>query len=799
MRSVQEECRRLREENSRLRAMLGLPQSRGDVVAPQTDVSSVDSRKSFGGVWTPEEKITLFQSLFRGREDVYAVRWEGKGGKSGYSPAAAMDWRAINAAPPGERKRIARKTRILLPLTSDVIRQHLTGKRTVGIYPLLPDETCWFLAVDFDKKSWMADSTAFLQTCRHFQVPAIIERSRSGNGAHLWMFFDHRVLAADARKLGCALLTRTMEKRHEIGLDSYDRLFPSQDTLPKGGFGNLIALPLQKGPREHENSVFLNELFEPYPNQWEFLESVPRVKADALSTLIRDLAPQGNALGVRLLLPEEQNVEAPWLWRPSRARREEKITEPLPDTVRIIRSNLLYVEKNSLPSSMQDRLIRVAAFQNPEFYKAQAMRLSTYGKPRVISCGESFPEHLGLPRGCLEEVVDLFKRNEIKTEIQDERNSGQKIDVSFSSELRPEQQDAVKQLAKFDDGILCAPTAFGKTVVAANLIAKRGVNALILVHRRQLMDQWRERLASFLSLSNNEIGQLGGGKNKRTGTIDVAVIQSLHRKGVVQDFVADYGHVIVDECHHLSAFTFESVLRQIKAEYVLGLTATPTRKDGHHPIIYMQCGPIRFFLSPKKVAQSSPLEHKVVPRLTNFAWNGPENESTIHDIYSALVADAPRNDAIVEDVRQALLHGRSPLLLTSRIEHLDYLAGPLRGICKNIFVLKGGMRAKQRKEIAESLSRVAPDEPRMILATGSYLGEGFDDPRLDTLFLTMPISWRGTLQQYVGRLHRLHENKKEVLVYDYADLLVPMLARMYKKRLAGYSALGYAVSDGPSA
>lgn len=545
--------------------------------------------------------------------------------------------------------------------------------------------------------------------------------------------------------------------------------------------------------------MFLNELFEPYPNQWEFLESVPRVKADALSSLIRDLAPEGNALGVRLLLPDEQNAEAPWLLRPSRGRREEKIREPLPDTVRIIRGNLLYVEKNSLPSSMQDRLLRVAAFQNPEFYKAQAMRLSTYGKPRVISCGESFPEHLGLPRGCLEEVVDLFKKNDTKTEIQDERNSGQKIDVSFSSELRPEQQDAVKQLVKFDDGILCAPTAFGKTVVAADLIAMRGVNALILVHRRQLMDQWRERLGSFLSQSNNEIGQLGGGKNKRTGIIDVAVIQSLHRKGVVQDFVADYGHVIVDECHHLSAFTFESVLRQIKAKYVLGLTATPTRKDGHHPIIYMQCGPIRFFLSAKRVALSSPLEHKVVPRITNFAWNGPENESTIHDIYGALVADAPRNDAIVEDVRQALLHGRSPLLLTSRTEHLDYLARRLRGICQNVFVLKGGMRAKQRKEIAESLSRVTPDEPRMILATGSYLGEGFDDPRLDALFLTMPISWRGTLQQYVGRLHRLHENKKEVLVYDYADLLVPMLARMYKKRLAGYSALGYVVSDGPSA
>jgi superfamily II DNA or RNA helicase len=320
---------------------------------------------------------------------------------------------------------------------------------------------------------------------------------------------------------------------------------------------------------------------------------------------------------------------------------------------------------------------------------------------------------------------------------------------------------------------------------------------LILVHRRQLMDQWRERLAAFLAMPIGNIGQFGGGKSKRTGMIDVAVIQSLQRHGVVHDFVAEYGHVIVDECHHLSAFTFERVLREIKAKYVLGLTATPTRKDGHHPIIYMQCGSVRFHLSPKKAAESSPLQHTVIPRFTDFAWERSEHETMIHDIYSALVTDQQRNDLIVIDMQQVLSDGRSPLVLTSRKEHLDYLAGRLRGICKHIFVLKGGMGARQRKQVAEALSLVSPDEPRLILATGSYLGEGFDDVRLDTLFLAMPISWRGTLQQYVGRLHRLHENKKEVLVYDYSDLLVPMLARMYKKRLAGYTALGYIVAEGP--
>jgi superfamily II DNA or RNA helicase len=797
LRSAEEECERLRKENVRLRTMLGIPESVAGVPTLDSGSDQKNSAKA-NSPSTPEEKITLFRGLFRGREDIYAVRWEGRGGKSGYSPAGIMDWRAIHSAKPGERKRVTRKTRMLLPLSPDAIRKHLTGKQTIGIYPLLPDETCWFLAVDFDKKSWMADAAAFLETCRQFQVPAVVERSRSGNGAHVWMFFDRNVLAADARRFGCGLLTRTMEKRHEIGLDSYDRLFPSQDTMPKGGFGNLIALPLQRGPREQGNSVFLNELFEPYGDQWKFLESVQRIETDALAALIREVAPEGNTLGVRLSLPEGDDGEPPWLWSPSRKRKEAKITDLLPPTVRLITSNLVYIEKKGLPSSMQDRLIRIAAFQNPEFYKAQTMRLSTYGKPRIISCSESFPEHIGLPRGCLQDVLDLFKRHGIRTEVQDERTTGQHIDVSFHAELRAEQQVAVGQLLIHDEGILCAPTAFGKTVIGACLIAKRGVSALILVHRRQLMDQWRERLAAFLAVPIDNIGQFGGGKNKRTGTIDVAVIQSLQHKGAVHDFVAEYGLVIVDECHHLSAFTFERVLRQIKAKYVLGMTATPTRKDGHHPIIYMQCGPVRFYLSPKKAAQSSPLEHKVIPRFTDFAWNRSENESTIHEIYGALVTDQQRNDLIVQDVRKVLSDGRSPLILTSRTEHLDYLAGRLRGICPHIFVLKGGMGAKQRKQVVESISLVPPDELRMIMATGSYLGEGFDDARLDTLFLVMPISWKGTLQQYVGRLHRLYENKKDVLVYDYADLLVPMLGRMYKRRLAGYSAIGYVVAENPN-
>lgn len=392
-------------------------------------------------------------------------------------------------------------------------------------------------------------------------------------------------------------------------------------------------------------------------------------------------------------------------------------------------------------------------------------------------------------------MLAVFRFQGVNVALQDERTLGREIEVSFNAELRPEQKEAINQVLHYDQGVLSAPTAFGKTVVSACLIARRGVNTLILVHRRQLMDQWRERLSAFLDMPIGSIGQIGGGKIKRTGVIDVAVIQSLQRKGDVEDFVADYGHVIADECHHLSAVTFERVLRQVKAKYILGLTATPIRRDGHHPIIYMQCGSIRFHLTSKKAAQTSLLEHRVIPRFTNFSWKQTENEITIQNLYAALVGDQHRNELIIRDLQSALSAGRSPLVLTSRTDHLDYLAGQLQGVCSHVFILKGGMGAKQRTKLTESLAVVPSDEPRVILATGSYLGEGFDDARLDTLLLAMPVSWRGTLQQYVGRLHRLHENKKEVQVYDYADVQVPMLARMYKKRLAGYAALGYTLTD----
>ncbi len=744
---------------------------------------------------TPSEKIALFRALFCGREDVFPKRWENtRTGRAGYAPACANEWKPRLCGKP-KVKCGACPNQAFLPVTDEVIEGHLRGRHTIGVYPIRKDDTCRFLAADFDRKTWRRDARAFLEACRSKQIPAALERSRSGNGGHVWIFFDNPVPASLARRLGAHLLTEAMECHPDIGFASYDRFFPSQDTLPTGGFGNLIALPLQGGPRRIGNSVFLDRDFEPYSDQWAFLSSLRRLSPTEVTLATDEASRRGRVIGLRL--PLEERDEEPWLAPPSRRLPLPEISGAMPERINAVLGDQLYIPRADLPPGLVNRLIRVAAFQNPAYYSAQAMRRSTFGVPRIVACAELLSHHIALPRGCREVMESMLEELGIRVDVRDARDSGRPVETSFRGQLTPEQHTAADALLRHETGVLAAATGFGKTVVAASVIASRRTSTLVLVHRLQLMDQWIAQLAAFLDLPAASIGQIGGGKRKPLGLVDVGVIQSLVRNREVDDMVADYGHLVVDECHHLPAVSFEAVARRTKARYVLGLSATVTRRDGHHPIIFMQCGPVRYRATAKAQARRRPFRHRAILRPTSFRLPAVVDgeRPPIQQVYAALAVDETRNRLIVDDVQAAVESGRSPILLTERREHARYLAEKVARAAQNVLVLRGGMGTRERRALMHRLEEIPEGEERVLVATGRYIGEGFDDARLDTLFLTMPFSWRGTLAQYVGRLHRLHPEKREVRVYDYVDECVPMLKRMSEKRVSGYRNLGYSAES----
>ena len=669
----------------------------------------------------------------------------------------------------------------------------------MGVYPLLTDETCWFLAIDFDKKAWLADVLAFIETCRSLDVAPVVERSRSGNGAHVWFFFNEPIPAVLARQMGAALITETMSRRHELSMDSYDRLFPSQDTMPKGGFGNLIALPLQHAPRKSGNAIFLNPLhpqLAPLPDdqQWNHLASAHRLERWMIERIVEDATRRGAVMGLRLPDMEDETLRKPWMRSPSGTVPVLPIGGSLPSQVRAILGQRLFVEKAELPSPLLDRIKRLAAFQNPEFYKKQSLRLSTALTPRVIACAEDLPAHIGLPRGCRADLDALLLEQGISLEVDDQRVAGQPLALQFTGTLTPIQERAAGAILSHDMGVFVAPPGAGKTVVGSYLVAERHCNTLILVHRQPLVDQWRAQLALFLGLEPREIGQFGPGKRRANGRLDIAMIQSLAHRGTVNDVVAQYGHVIVDECHHVPAASFERVLAEVKARFVVGLTATPHRRDGLHPIIAMQLGPTRFTIDTRSAAGRRPFSRCLVVRDTAFRVVAQEAPRRIQELYAMLATDERRNQLILDDVISALEEGRSPLLLTERRDHLEFFAARLQHFARHLVVLHGGSSVKERRLVRERLQAIPPHEERLVLATGRYIGEGFDDARLDTLFLALPVSWKGTLVQNSGRLHRLHPGKTDVRVVDYVDHEVPMLQRMFQRRLRGYQAIGYAPS-----
>lgn len=743
------------------------------------------NQKNYQHKLSTEQKVDLFAQLFQGRKGIHATRWENKQGKSGYSVACVNEWQAIICKKPKVKCGDCHN-RLFSPLDNKAIYDHLSGKKTIGLYPLLSNDDCHLLAVDFDKADWQLDVSAFYEACLTWNIPFALERSRSGNGAHIWIFFDKLIPAKDARSFGFVLLDNAMENHAGLSFDSYDRFFPNQDNMPTGGFGNLIALPLQHGPRKSGNSEFVDKNFVSYPDQWSFLASLQRMKVEQVYKYLREIDSRKD--GESELKQELKQDLKPWeKGLPS----EKNIIIGCPSSITLVLANKIYIETKTLPQTILARLRRLASFSNPVFFKTQALRFSTNGIPRFICLANIEDGFLNLPRGCFDDIVKLLEQQSITIELEDKRKSGQRIKgIQFKGELRKDQKKAVSIMAKHDVGILHAPTAFGKTVTAIGLIYKRNVNTLILVHTRQLVEQWKERLSSFLT--GVEIGVISGGKCKPTGQIDIATYQSMinRKDNSVKQYLFDYGQVIIDECHHISAPNYDNLLSEVHARYVAGITATPQRQDGHQPIIFMQAGPIRHTV--KSDAREHFEQQVIVTQLDTIPpqeFLNCERSPNISGVYQWLMEDEKRNKRIIDDVVAEVAKNRHPIILTERREHAMILAELIADRKISFQVLRGAMKSKELKEAMDNINH-----SRVLIATGKYIGEGFDLAKLDTLFLALPISWKGSLAQYVGRIHRQFKGKERVIVYDYVDRALPMLQRMFKKRSKGYKAMGYTLS-----
>ena len=804
----------LRKENTELRSLLC---AHGIEYKPRpTNIIEYKPRPSnvIDSIYSPislpvfklslDERVALFMSLFKGREDVFARRWFSKStGKAGYQPVCVNEWRR-GVCDKKKFKCAECPNRDFAPLTSQDVYRHLEGKDenccdVVGLYAIMPDNNCSFLCTDFDDKSckhgYKDDVLAFVGVCRDWQIPYAIERSRSGNGAHVWIFFEEPLPAFKARRLGNAILTEAMNRDGRMSFNSYDRFFPNQDRMPEGGFGNLVALPLQGQARKNLNSVFVDDDFLAYKDQWTFLYNIKKLREDDVDKLLNlHVNEEFGALST-------SSESKPWV-----TPTPQDVTKAdFYSTMEIVKADKIYIPLKSISAKVLNHLKRIAAFKNPEFYSKQALRLSTYSVPRIISCFDITDEYLAMPRGCEDAILSFLNDNNVKYSITDETSHGKKISVTFTGKEREEQTDAINALLTYSNGVLHATTAFGKTVTAAAIIARKKVNTLILVHSKALLTQWHERLTEFLDIDFKEpeepkkrgrkkvfspIGCLDSTCNTLHGIIDIALIQSCLDENGVKPFVQDYGMVIVDECHHVSSITFEHVLMNLKAHTAYGLTATPIRKDGQQPIIFMQCGPIRFSADAKSQITKQSFDRYLIPRFTSYR-SITEDRQTITAMYQSLSEDTVRNDLIVKDICKVVDSGRTPIILTNRTSHVTLLAEKLKNTIPNVITLTGSGTTKDKRDALLRLQTISPSEPLVIVATGKYVGEGFDYPRLDTLFLALPISWKGLVAQYAGRLHRENEGKKDVRIYDYIDIHEPVCDSMYRKRLKGYASIGY--------
>jgi len=786
---------------------------------PQTAANALVNRNS-----TAQEKINLYTSLFIGRQDVFALRWyNAKSNKSGYSPVCENKWKTGKC----DMKKYscaACPFKLPVPLSDRYIFNHLAGKDStcrdiVGLYPLMEGDVCRFLAFDFDSHSgssdtWKKDAAAVCKTCAAFSIPVSVEISRSGKGAHLWIFFSENISAKQARNLGMLILQAAMNERHSLPFESFDRMFPNQDSIPKGGYGNLIALPLQGQAVKNKYSVFVDEDFIPFNDQWAYLSSVKKLSVKDLETCCieitkvvhsflpnecddsginktNDIAENGTAYKISGILsnnPSNQNKQS----NNPASKSVQLMQKDFSSAVHITLSNQIEITKTGISERALGIFRRTAVFLNPEYFRNLQMRLPLYNIPRYIDCSDETENTLLLPRGNIDQIQKLLNDCNAPYKITDNREQGMRIEVNFSAELYAEQKAALQAMLESDIGILSAGTGFGKTVTAAALIAERKTNTIILVQTHTLLEQWKKAVKRFL---NYEAGTIAAGKDMSTGIIDIAIIKSLTEKNsdAVKLRRHKYGMLIVDECHHVSAFGTENLVKSIRSKCVYGLTATPVRRDGRQKIIFMQCGQILYATTAKQMNRVQNFEHYFIPRFTNFHIVAENSKQSIQNYYSEMIKAEARNLLIVSDVQAAIKAGRTPLILSDRIEHLKLLKENLKDAAGNVIVITGKGTQKQKKEQLEILNKVPASESLIVLATGKYAGEGFDNPRLDTLMLAMPFSWKGTLAQYCGRLHRNFAGKEEVLIFDYVDFRLPVFDRMYRNRLKGYKQLGYTI------
>lgn len=742
---------------------------------------------------TSAEKVALFLELFGTRRSVYPKRWEnGKTGKSGYSPACDHEWRPGICHKPKVKCAECLHQRFP-PFDERAVEAHLRGTHTLGVYAIGTDDTCRFLAADFDGEGWKDDVLAYREVAERVGVKIAVERSRSGNGAHAWIFFTEPVPAAAARRLGTILVAKASALRPTLSLGTYDRLFPNQDTLPVGGFGNLIALPLAKGPRQQGNTLFVDSRMEAFDDQWSYLAGFPRLSREGLERTLARIAPlapltpssqSGPALDHGFALQSDAAVLDLSHPRIRSGMISGEVTVRLDSQIHLPRS---------LPAPVLSGLRRLATFPNPVYHEKLRLRFPTFDTPRFLFVGEWHPDRLVLPRGAFDQCLSLLEAAGATVVVQDGRQTGTRVVWKFRGELRTEQETAVREMLKEDYEVLCAPPGAGKTVMGCALIARARTSALVLVHRAVLLDQWRETAMQFLGLKRKEIGVWRGRSPRLTRRLDIAMLPSLSRAEDMAAVMTGYGLVIVDECHHVPATSFEAVLKACLSRRIYGLTATPRRKDRLEKLLFAQCGPIRHSLvdAPTGEVRTVKVRRTTVTLPPDVGTRPP-----IHVVWEALVRDEDRITVIVSDLVSCVTTGRSPLVLADRKAYLDRLQADFAARTNDTacYRLDGQTGKKARREVLRQITEhYDGGKPFVLFATASLIGEGFDLPRLDTLVLSMPLSFKGRLIQYAGRLHRRHESKGDAMIFDYLDENHAITNAMFRRRLAGYKELGYRV------